>query len=77
MTKCVSAVINMAIVEMGMHRIVIRAATSNLPSRAIPERLGFTHEGTQRDSALVNGEYLDLEVYSILDHEWLARSKNA
>ena len=77
MTKSVAAVVNMAIVEMGMHRIVIRAATTNHSSRAIPERLGFIHEGTQRDSALARGEYSDLEIYSMLDQEWLARSNNA
>ncbi|MCH8230585.1 MAG: GNAT family N-acetyltransferase [Chloroflexi bacterium] len=77
MTRSVGAVIEMAIVQMGMHRIVIRAGTSNLRSRGIPERLGFKHEGTLRDAALVRGEYSDLEVYSILDREWLARSSNA
>ncbi|MCI0774774.1 MAG: GNAT family N-acetyltransferase [Chloroflexi bacterium] len=77
MTRSVGAVIEMAIVQMGMHRIVIRAGTSNLRSREIPERLGFKHEGTLRDAALVRGEYSDLEVYSILDREWLARSSNA
>lgn len=77
MTRCVSALINMAIVEMGIHRIVIRAATANLSSRGIPERPGFVHEGTMRATGYVNGEYMDLEIYSMLDHEWLARSTNA
>ena len=77
MTRAVEAVITMLIVEVGLHRITIRAATTNLPSRRIPERLGFTHEGTLRGAGFVNGEYLDLEIYSMLNHEWLARSKNA
>jgi RimJ/RimL family protein N-acetyltransferase len=76
-TRTVSALIDMAIVQMGMHRVTIRAATSNLSSRAIPERLGFAHEGTMREASFVNDEYLDLEIYSILDHEWLKRSQNA
>ena len=77
MTRCVSALINKAIVEMGIHRIVIRAATANLSSLRILERLGFVHEGTMRATGYVNGEYMDLEIYSMLDHEWLARSSNA
>lgn len=77
MTRAVEVVINMLIHEMGIHRVTIRAATTNLPSRGIPERLGFTHEGTLRGAGLVKNEYLDLEIYSILDHEWLARSKYA
>ncbi|MDP6666839.1 MAG: GNAT family protein [Dehalococcoidia bacterium] len=77
MTRSIEAVIGMVVVHMGMHRVVIRAATGNLPSRGIPERLGFTHEGALREAAYVNGEYHDLEIYSMLDHEWLARSENA
>jgi ribosomal-protein-serine acetyltransferase len=77
MTRSVEAVISMLIIKIGLRRVTIRAATTNLPSRGIPERLGFTHEGTMRDGGFVNNEYLDLEIYSILDHEWIARSKNA
>ncbi|HIF71184.1 MAG TPA: N-acetyltransferase [Dehalococcoidia bacterium] len=77
MTRSVAAIITMLFVEVGMHRITIRATTSNLRSRGIPERLGFKHEGTMRDGSYVNNVYMDLEIYSMLDHEWLARSKNA
>ena len=77
MTRSVEAIITMLIVEIGLHRVTIRAATSNLPSRGIPERLDFKHEGTMRDNSYVNNEYMDLEIYSILDHEWLKHSKNA
>jgi ribosomal-protein-serine acetyltransferase len=77
MTRSVEAVITMLIVEIGLHRVTIRAATPNLPSRGIPERLGFKHEGTMRHGSYVNNEYIDLEIYSMLDHEWLARSKYA
>ena len=67
----------MLIIELGLRRVTIRAATSNNSSRGIPERLGFKHEGTMRDGGFVNNEYLDLEIYSMLDHEWIARSQNA
>jgi RimJ/RimL family protein N-acetyltransferase len=30
-----------------------------------------------RDASFVNNEYMDLEIYSMLDREWLARSRNA
>jgi ribosomal-protein-serine acetyltransferase len=77
MTRSVEAVITMLIVDVGIHRVTIRAATSNLPSRGIPERLGFHYEGTMRGASYVNNEYMDLEIYSMIDHEWRARSKNA
>ena len=76
-TRSVEKIIDMLIHEMGLHRVTIRPATSNMPSRGIPERLGFKHEGTMRDGSYVNNEYMDLEIYSMLDHEWLKRSQNA
>ena len=40
--------------------------TENLKSKNVPERLGFTKEGTARGSVLLKGEYRDSFVYSIL-----------
>jgi RimJ/RimL family protein N-acetyltransferase len=34
------------------------------------ERLGFVHEGTQREKEVVDGEYVDLEFYGLLRREW-------
>ena len=77
MTRSVEKIIDMLIHDLGFHRVGIRAATSNPPSRGIPERLDFKHEGTMRDNSYVNSKYMDLEIYSMLDHEWLKRSANA
>ena len=42
----------------------------NQPSNAIPQRLGFTLEGTERDGELLSsGEYMDINVYSLLRKE--------
>jgi ribosomal-protein-serine acetyltransferase len=56
--------------ELQLHRIEIKAAVKNIKSRAIPEKLNFKEEGTLRDAELVNGVYLDLVLYSILQDEW-------
>ena len=58
--------------ELGLHRVAIQAATGNARSRAIPMRLGFVHEGTERESHLLNGELVDLETYSMLATEWVS-----
>ena len=73
MTRSVTAVLDMIFDHMKLHRVTIRAATPNKPSRGVPERLGFTHEGTLREAAFVQGRYIDLEIYSMLEHEWRER----
>jgi len=63
--------------SLGMNRVEIHCAADNLASRAIPERLGFKHEGTAREAALVRGHYVDVEQYGMLKREWLARRETA
>ena len=65
-TRAAKALIEHAFADLGLHRVEIRAATENVRSRAIPERLGFTQEGVLREAELVNGRYQDLAVYGLL-----------
>jgi ribosomal-protein-serine acetyltransferase len=69
-TKSCIALINYGFEDLGLHRIEIKAATNNLKSQAIPERLNFKKEGILRQAELVNNEYLDLVLFSMLSHEW-------
>jgi ribosomal-protein-serine acetyltransferase len=56
-----------------LHRIEIHAAADNRRSRAVAERLGFTHEATTRDGHRRAGDvYVDEVVYGLLEHEWPA-----
>ena len=66
MTRCVRSLTAAALGELGLHRVVIRAATGNARSRAVPERLGFDHEGTLRDAEWLHDHFVDLEVYAHL-----------
>ena len=70
MTNAVKAFVNYALIDLGLNRVEIRAAVENKKSRAIPERLGFTHEGTIRQSEWLYDHYVDHEVYGILASEW-------
>ena len=75
MTRCCSAVIDYGFGELGLHRIQIWADALNRRSRAVPERLGFTLEGTRREDTRVRGaggasEWRDTVVSSLLDREW-------
>lgn len=65
MTKCVKMLCQYAFNDLGLHRIVIRCAQGNVPSRLIPIRLGFSLEGMEKDGELLcDGQYTDIEVYA-------------
>ncbi|WP_110114448.1 GNAT family protein [Bacillus sp. CGMCC 1.16541] len=70
MTKAVIGCLAYAFDTLGLHRVEIRCGMENVKSRAIPERLGFTYEGTARDGEYLYDHYHDLAVYSLLSHEW-------
>ena len=74
-TRACHALVDHAFRSRGLHRVVIRAALENRRSRAIPERLGFALEGTERESLYANGAYSDAAVYSMLALEWAARKR--
>ena len=53
--------------HMGINRIQIKCAVGNVPSKRIPQRLGFKLEGIERVGELMtDGTFTDLEVYSKL-----------
>jgi ribosomal-protein-serine acetyltransferase len=70
MTRSVAALVRYAFEVYGLNRVEIRVGTENGRSRAIPERLGFSHEGTLRCAEWVNERFINHEVYALLVDEW-------
>jgi ribosomal-protein-serine acetyltransferase len=70
MTRACRAVVRYAFEKLQLNRVTILCATGNLRSRAIPERLGFTQEGTLREAEWLYDHFVDLVVYSMLAREW-------
>jgi ribosomal-protein-serine acetyltransferase len=69
-TRSVRAMCNFAFVEKNINRVQIKCAIENIPSQAIPKRLGFVMEGTERDGELLaGGGFTDLYIYSKLRSE--------
>ncbi len=66
MTQAVSVLVQEAFERWQLERVEIRVAAGNGRSRAIPERLGFTAEGTLRGAHRVGGRPLDEVVYALL-----------
>jgi ribosomal-protein-serine acetyltransferase len=69
-TAAARAVTDHVLVELELNRMEIQCAVGNTRSSAIPKRLGFSFEGTLREGQLLNGRYVDLEVYSMLRREY-------
>ena len=53
-----------------INRVMIKVAVGNEKSIRIPESLGFTFEGLERHGEYLHNRYHDLNVYSMLKHEW-------
>ena len=68
---CVKELVKVAFKKLGMNRIQIKVARRNEKSEAIPKRLGFQFEGTEREGEFHHGIYLDLQVYSFLKSDYL------
>ncbi len=69
-TAAARAVTDHVLVELKLNRMEIQCAVGNTKSSAVPKRLGFTFEGTLREAQLLDGRYVDLEVYSMLRREY-------
>lgn len=69
-TNAVRDLCHWAFEKRDFNRIQIRCAVGNTASNAIPKRLDFKWEGTERDGELlISGEYTDIHVYSLLKKE--------
>ncbi|NHN30480.1 GNAT family N-acetyltransferase [Paenibacillus agricola] len=66
MTRACKGLLRYLIQDLGINRVEIRACSENYKSRAIPERLGFIHEGTIRQAEWIDGRFYDHVVYGIL-----------
>lgn len=75
MTKSVAKLLDYAFEERNLNRIVIKCVPENEKSRAIPERLGFTIEGTEREAGWLHTRFVNHVVYSMLAGEWRKKSK--
>jgi len=69
-TQSCKVLINFVFNKMKMNRVQIKAATKNLKSWKIPERLGFTFEGIERNGELHDRGFVDLKVYSLLRNDY-------
>lgn len=70
MIRSIQKILEYAFAELKMNRIMIKVATGNSRSLAIPKKLNFRFEGIEYDGEYLNGKYHNLEIYSLLKKDW-------
>jgi ribosomal-protein-serine acetyltransferase len=73
-TQSCMRLIRFGFLELGLHRIEIKASVNNFRSQAIAERLHFKKEGILRQAEWVNNKFTDLVLFSLLMDEWKIKS---
>ena len=71
-TEAARLALTLAFEQLSVHRIEALVEPANERSLALVRKLGFTHEGLLRERIL-DEQWIDTEVWSLLEHEWRAR----
>lgn len=71
MKEAMSAVISFAFKDLGLHSIEANINPANNTSRAILLKMGFLKEAYFRENYYYNGKFLDSEIYSLLERDFI------
>jgi len=72
-TEAAARMIDLAVDEMGAHRVSGQMDARNDASARVMARLGMRHEAHLRQNEFVKGEWTDEVVYAVLADEWRRR----
>lgn len=68
--EALKTVIDYLFTDLKKHRIVTSIDPENLPSKKLVRRLGFRFEGCFKQSLMFKGQWVDDEIYAMLNTEW-------
>ena len=68
--KAVTHLTTLAFTVYHLHRVYAMIQGGNIASMRCFEKVGFRHEGKLRDARYVNGAFIDLHYYAVLEQEW-------
>ena len=72
MTEAAAAIVDHLFVAEDLHRIEAACDPANPGSAKVMTKIGMTFEGRMRDCRFVKGQFVTLDVYSLLRREWKA-----
>ena len=67
MTQAVAKIEEYSFKELKLHKLQIRVHPENQKSASIPQRLGYFKEATLVEHEVLNGEYIDLDIFAKLN----------
>ena len=70
MTAALPLVLDFSFDRLRLHRIEAACLPTNVPSRALLKRTGFTEEGYARRYLLIDGKWQDHVLFAILREDW-------
>lgn len=68
-SEATKAIVAFGFNDIKLHKVQICHKSTNLKSKGVIEKIGFTYEGTVRDYFYINGSYVELLFYSILNSD--------
>jgi RimJ/RimL family protein N-acetyltransferase len=72
--QAVYALIKYSFEQLNLNRLEADILETNVPSRKIFEKCGFSLEGSKRESIYKNNAYIDVRIYSILKSDFAKKS---
>ena len=67
MTQSVDIIEKYSFNELKLHKLQIRVHPENYKSASVPKRLGYFKEATLVEHEVLNGEYIDLDIFAKLN----------
>ena len=67
MTQSVDIIEKYSFNELKLHKLQIRVHPENYKSASVPQRLGYFKEATLVEHEVLNGEYIDLDIFAKLN----------
>jgi len=71
-SEAMGVLLDFAFGELRLHRVFLHVFEGNERAVHVYERLGFRHEGTEREAYYRHGRFHDVHVMGILADEWAA-----
>ncbi|MBY0096861.1 GNAT family N-acetyltransferase [Mesobacillus maritimus] len=71
MTEAAKEVIKFGFKSLNLTRIQARTFKENIGSQKVLNKIGMTYEGTLRKSMFIKGDYQDINMFSVLNEEYI------